>query len=46
MDIQKIRIMFFFLGKIIEGAGAKTFKYNSRTYTFFDKNCTYEVGEI
>ena len=36
----------FFLGEIIKGADPKTFKYNSRNYTFSDKNHTYESGEI
>ncbi|MDY8137719.1 DKNYY domain-containing protein [Aquimarina sp. 2201CG5-10] len=36
----------FFLGKIIEGADPKTFKYNDRSYIFSDKNHVYDAGKI
>ncbi|WP_108808493.1 DKNYY domain-containing protein [Aquimarina spinulae] len=36
----------FFLGEIVKGADPKTFKYNSRNYTFSDKNYIYESGEV
>ncbi len=36
----------FFLGQIVEGADAKTFKYNDNNYTFSDKKHTYEGGKV
>ncbi|WP_158250393.1 hypothetical protein [Aquimarina sp. I32.4] len=31
---------------MVEGADAKTFKYNDNDYTFSDKKHTYEGGKV
>lgn len=38
--------LVFFHGQIVDGADAKTFRYNDKNYTFSDKNHVYESGEI
>lgn len=36
----------YFLGKIIDGADPRTFKYDEIDYIFYDKNNVYEGGKV